>query len=69
MEYKITCKHCERYITTVSKSTILEDVPCPSCKAKSNYKVVFRTDYRPEIAHHKFVAQETPPKKLKKTTD
>lgn len=64
-ELKVTCKHCDKYVFTATATTILEEVPCTGCKAKSNYKIIFSNDFTDAQLNHVFTKEETPPKKLK----
>lgn len=64
-EFKLNCKHCSRYVATVTSSAILEEVPCTGCGAKNNYKIIFSNDFTDAQLHHVFSKAETEPKKLK----
>jgi phage portal protein BeeE/phage FluMu protein Com len=58
----VNCKHCGRYMFKATGTVVAEDVPCPKCKAVSNYKIV--SELGNEATHH-FTYKETEPKDWK----
>lgn len=36
----VNCKHCGRYLMKATGTLIAEDMPCPKCKAKNNFKII-----------------------------
>ena len=64
-ELKVNCKHCDRYVATLTSSVILEEVPCTGCGAKNNYQIIFSNDFTEYQLRHVFSKAETEPKKLK----
>lgn len=58
----INCKHCGRYLFKATGTTVVEDMPCPKCKATLNFKIInpLGDDHT-----HKFQYVETGPKNWK----
>lgn len=36
----VNCKHCGRYLFKATGTTVVEDMPCPKCKATLNFKII-----------------------------
>ena len=36
----INCKQCGRYLFKATGTTVVEDMPCPKCKATNNFKII-----------------------------
>ncbi len=58
----INCKHCGRYLFKATGTTVIEDMPCPKCKAKSNFKIINPLG---NDKTHEFKFAETDPKDIK----
>lgn len=58
---KIHCKHCQRYLFTATGDVMIDEMPCPGCGAKNNFKIVLGGD----ILRLEHKAQEVPPKTRK----
>ena len=58
----IRCKHCNWYLFKATGTTVVEDMPCPKCKARLNFKIInpLGDDHT-----HKFEFVETQPKNWK----
>lgn len=54
----VNCKHCGRYLFKATGTTVVEDMPCPKCKATLNFKII--SDLGNE-ATHKFTYVEQEP--------
>jgi phage FluMu protein Com len=59
----INCKFCGRYLFKQAGTVVIEEVPCPGCKAKLNFKLI-SADQTADITH-KFIHLEQPPKAKK----
>lgn len=62
---KVTCEHCGRYLFTAVTTTIIQEMPCGGCGAKSNHKIIFSDDHTPRQLAMICDAVETEPKRLK----
>lgn len=52
----VNCKHCGRYLFKATGTTVVEDMPCPKCKATLNFKII--NPLGNDITHEfKFVEQ------------
>lgn len=58
----INCKHCGRYLFKSTGTTIVEDMPCPKCKATNNFKII--NPLGDDITH-KFTFEEKAPRDWK----
>jgi phage portal protein BeeE/phage FluMu protein Com len=58
----VMCKQCNRYLFKATGTTIIEDMPCPKCKATNNYKIVNELG---DDATHTFTYLETEAKEIK----
>lgn len=58
----VTCKHCGRYLFKATGTTVVEDMPCPKCKATLNFKIINELG---NDATHRFTYLETDPKEIK----
>lgn len=54
----VNCKHCGRYLFKATGTTIVEDMPCPKCKATQNFKIV--NELGNDVSH-RFTYKETEP--------
>lgn len=54
----VSCKHCGRYLFKATGTTIIEDMPCPKCKATQNFKIVNELG---NDQTHRFTYTETEP--------
>ena len=58
----VNCKHCGRYLFKATGTTVVEDMPCPKCKATLNFKII--NPLGNDVTHEfKFVEQD--PKDIK----
>lgn len=60
---KINCEHCGRYLFTACGNCLIQEMPCPGCKATNNFNIQFIIPVKQE--GFKFDAEEKPPRKLK----
>lgn len=60
---KITCKHCGRHLFNAIGNCLMEEFPCPGCKAKLNFNITFALPVKQQ--GYKFQAEEKAPRKLK----
>lgn len=60
---KINCEHCGRYLFTACGNCLIQEMPCPGCKATNNFNIQFLVPVKQE--GFKFEAEKKPPKKLK----
>ncbi len=58
----INCKHCGRYLFKATGTVIIEDSPCPKCKATNNFKIINPLG---NDVTHEFTFEETEPKDIK----
>lgn len=62
----INCKHCGRYLMKATGTTIVEDMPCPKCKAHNNFKIINPLG---DDKTHTFTFKETEPKDWKQVAN
>lgn len=60
---KINCQHCKRYLFTAVSNCLIEEMPCPGCKATNNFNIVFAVPTKQE--GYKFQTEAKAPRKLK----
>lgn len=60
---KINCEHCGRYLFTACGNCLIQELPCPGCKAKNNFNIVFAVPVNQD--GYKFEVEEQAPKKIK----
>lgn len=58
----VNCKHCNRYLFKATGTTVVEDMPCPKCKATLNFKIINPLG---DDKTHTFKFVETEPKDWK----
>lgn len=58
----VNCKHCGRYLFKATGTTVVEDMPCPRCKATLNFKII---NPKGDDVTHTFTFKETEPEKKK----
>ncbi len=58
----VSCKHCGRYLFKATGTTVVEDMPCPRCKATLNFKII---NPKGDDVTHMFTFAEKAPEKLK----
>ena len=58
----VNCKHCGRYLFKATGTTVVEDMPCPKCKATLNFKIINPLG---DDKTHTFKFVETDPKDWK----
>lgn len=58
----VNCKHCGRYLFKATGTTVVEDMPCPKCKATLNFKIINPLG---DDKTHEFKYVETEPKNWK----
>lgn len=58
----VTCPHCKRYLFKATGTTVVEDMPCPKCKAHLNFKIINPLG---NDKTHEFKFVETAPKDWK----
>lgn len=59
---KVHCKHCNRYLFTATGDVMIDEMPCPACGAKSNFRITLA------VQAVKHTSEEQPPK-VKKQLD
>lgn len=62
----LNCQHCGRYLMKATGTVIVEDMPCPKCKAKNNFKVINPLG---SDKTHTFKFAETEPKDWKQVAN
>jgi phage FluMu protein Com len=60
---KINCEHCGRYLFTACGNCLIQEMPCPGCKATNNFNIRFAVPVKQE--GFKFTNEKREPKKLK----
>lgn len=58
----VNCKQCGRYLFKATGTTVVEDMPCPKCKATNNFKIINPLG---NDVTHKFTYIEAEPKDWK----
>jgi len=58
----VNCKHCGRYLFKATGTTVVEDMPCPKCKATNNFKIINPLG---NDVTHEFTFTEQEPKDIK----
>lgn len=58
----VSCQHCGRYLFKATGTTVVEDMPCPKCKAHNNFKII---NPKGDDITHTFTYKETAPTEMK----
>lgn len=58
----VNCKQCGRYLFKATGTTVVEDMPCPKCKATNNFKII---NPKGDDITHEFTFTEQEPKDWK----
>lgn len=64
---KICCNHCGRYLFTAVGNCLIQEMPCPGCKATANFNIQFAVPVKQE--GFKFTNEKREPKKLKQKSE
>lgn len=62
----VNCKHCNRYLFKATGTTVIEEMPCPKCKATNNFKIINPLG---DDLTHEFRFVETEPKDWKQVAN
>lgn len=60
---KISCEHCDRYLFTAVGNCLIQEMPCPNCKATNNFNIMFAVPVKQQ--GFKFTSEKKAPRKLK----